>query len=70
MRADQRPFWRQKSRCLIEIYPDEEAAKAVAKRRIRENFPMNLICVLRRVRASGDDPLGIYCLNAGERLKT
>lgn len=70
MSKEQRPSWREKNRILIGIYADEEAAKAVARRLTNKNFPMDLISILGRVRPIGDDPLGIYCLNVGERIRT
>ncbi len=36
---------------------------------IDQNYQMDLISVLGRIHAVGDDPLGIYNLNVGERMK-
>jgi len=48
---------------------DEEKASSVVKRLIDKNYPMDLISVLARIHPMGDDTLGIYTLNAGERMK-
>lgn len=69
MNTTQRPSWREKNQILVGIYSSEESAKAVAKRLIDENFPMDLLSVLGRIRPIGDDPLGVYCLNVGERVR-
>jgi len=69
MSATERSSWREKNRVLVAVYPDEEKAKAVVKRLIDKNYQMDLISVLGRIHAIGDDPLGIYILNAGERMK-
>ncbi len=70
MDTEGRPSWREKNRILVGVYANEEAAKGVAKRLIDENFPMDLLSVLGRIRPIGDDPLGVYCLNVGERIRT
>jgi uncharacterized membrane protein len=69
MSTIERPSWREKNRVLIAVYPDEEKAKGVVTRLIDLNFQMDLISVLGKIHASGDDPLGIYSLNVGERMK-
>lgn len=69
MSAIERPSWREKNRVLVAIYPDEEQAKAVVQGLIDNNYQMDLISVLGRVHPMGDDTLGIYTLNANERMK-
>ena len=64
-----RTSWREKNRVLVAVYPDEEKARAVVKRLIDKNFPMDLISVLGRIHPMGDDTLGIYTLNVAERMK-
>jgi len=61
--------WREKNRVLVAVYPDEEKAKGVVKRLIDDNYQMDLISVLGRIHGLGDDNLGIYNLNVGERMK-
>jgi hypothetical protein len=51
------------------VYQDEEMAKGIVNRLIDKNYQMDLISVLGRVRAMGDDTLGFYHLNVGERMK-
>lgn len=70
MDPNERASWREKNRILVGIYASEESAKGVAKRLIDNNFPMDLISVLGQIRPMGDDPLGVYCLNVGERIRT
>lgn len=69
MSTTERPSWREKNRVLVAVYPDEEKAMGVVKRLIDMNYQMDLISVLGRIHASGDDTLGIYNLNVGERMK-
>ncbi|MGC2456431.1 MAG: hypothetical protein WA435_00345 [Gallionellaceae bacterium] len=69
MSSTERPSWREKNRVLVAVYPDEEKAKGVVKRLIDNNCQMDLISVLGRIHAVGDDTLGIYNLNVGERMK-
>ncbi|MGA8149073.1 MAG: hypothetical protein WB870_16080 [Gallionellaceae bacterium] len=69
MSSTERPSWREKNRVLVAVYPDEEKAKGVVKRLIDNNYQMDLISVLGRIHAVGDDTLGIYNLNVGERMK-
>lgn len=69
MTTTDRSAWNEKNRILVAVYPDETAANTVVKRLIDMDCPMDLISVLGRIHASGDDPLGIYRLNAGARMK-
>jgi hypothetical protein len=69
MSATERASWREKNRVLVAVYPDEEKAKGVVKCLIDKNYQMDLISVLGRMHGLGDDTLGIYHLNAGERMK-
>src|SRR5271169_1650113 len=69
MSITERASWREKNRVLVAVYPDEEKAKGVVQRLINMNYQMDLISVLGRIHGVGDDPLGIYNLNVGERMK-
>ncbi|MGA9664879.1 MAG: hypothetical protein WBQ69_00325 [Gallionella sp.] len=69
MTTSERTSWREKNRVLVAVYPDEEKAKGIVKRLIDMNYQMDLISVLGRIHASGDDTLGIYSLNVGDRMK-
>ncbi len=60
---------REASRILVAVYPDEESANKVVKRLIDGDCPADVISVLGTVHATGDDPLGIYSLKTGERMK-
>ena len=70
MGTSERPSWREKNHVLIAIYPNEEQANAVVKALIDKGFEMDLISILGKMRAIGDDTLGIYNLNVGERMKS
>ena len=69
MNSTERPSWREKNRVLASVYSDEEKAKRVVTRLIEMNYQMDLISVLGRIHGSGDDSLGIYSLNVGQRMK-
>jgi hypothetical protein len=70
MSASERPPWREKNRILIAIYPDEVHARTVVQHLIDSDFQMDMISVLGSIHAMGDDTLGIYTLNAADRMKT
>lgn len=61
--------WREKNRVLVAVYPDEKGAELVVKRLIDQGFQMDLISVLGQLHASGDDTLGIYHVDVGDRMK-
>jgi uncharacterized membrane protein len=65
----ERASWREKNRVLVAVYPDEKTTEAVVRRLIDKDYQMDLISVLGKVHASGDDTLGIYHLNVGDRMK-
>jgi len=69
MPESERASWREKNRVLVAVYPDEKTTEAVVKRLIDKGYQMDLISVLGKVHASGDDTLGIYHLNVGDRMK-
>lgn len=69
MSTTERSAWNEKNRILVAVYPDEETANVVVKRLMDMDCQMDLVSVLGRIHASGDDPLGIYSLSAGERMK-
>jgi hypothetical protein len=58
-----------KEKILIAVYPTEAKAQRAIERILGKDFPMDRLSVLGRVHASGDDVLGIYHLNAGDRVK-
>lgn len=61
--------WSEKSRIIVAVYRNEIEAKDVLKRLMDMNCPMDMISVLGQIHASGDDTLGIYHLNIGERIQ-
>ena len=69
MSEPERASWREKNRVLVAVYPDEQATEAVVRRLIDKGYQMDLISVLGQLHASGDDTLGIYHLNVGDRMK-
>jgi len=69
MNVSERPSWREKNRVLVAVYPDLDKAQSVTKRLVDQDYQMDLISVLGRMRAVGDDNLGIYHLGIGDRVK-
>jgi hypothetical protein len=69
MSEPERASWREKNRVLVAVYLDEEGTEAVVRSLIDKGFQMDLISVLGQPHASGDDTLGIYHLNVGDRMK-
>ena len=69
MPESERASWREKNRVLVAIFPDEKSTEIVVKRLIDKGYQMDLISVLGQLHASGDDTLGIYHLNVGDRMK-
>lgn len=69
MSEPERASWREKNRVLVAVYPDEKGAEVVVKRLIDQGFQMDLISVLGQLHASGDDTLGIYHVDVGDRMK-
>jgi len=60
----------ENTRILVAVYPSEEQADRVVKRLSESDFPMDQISILGRIHTAGDDPLGIYDLKLGDRVKT
>ena len=69
MDFSEKPSWREKNRVLVAVYSDLDNAQSVVKRLLDLDCQMDLISVLGRMRAVGDDSLGIYHLDVGERMK-
>ncbi len=69
MSKSERAPWREPNRVLVAVYPDEQKAEAVVKRLIKEGYQMDLISVLGQLNSSGDDTLGVYHLDVGDRMK-
>lgn len=55
---------------IVAVYDDHKAARRAVERLIGKDFPMDWISVLGRAESSGDDVLGIYYRDSGERVKT
>jgi len=55
MEASEKPSWREKNRILVAVYADLGKAQSVAKRLIDMDFQMDMISVLGRMQATGDD---------------
>jgi len=58
-----------KEAILISVYANEAKAQRALDKLMTKGFPMDMISVLGRVHASGDDVLGIYHRNEGERVE-
>ena len=69
MPDSERASWREKNRVLVATFPDEKSTETVVRQLIDKGYQMDLISVLGQLHASGDDTLGIYHLNVGDRMK-
>lgn len=69
MSKSERAPWREPNRVLVAVYPDEQKAEAVVRRLIEDGYQMDLISVLGQLNSSGDDTLGVYHLDVGDRMK-
>jgi len=69
MSEPERALWREKNRVIVAVYADEKKTEAIVRRLIDKGCQMDLISVLGQLHASGDDTLGIYHLNVGDRMK-
>lgn len=58
-----------KEAILISVYGNEAKAQRALEKLMAKGFPMDMISVLGRVHAAGDDVLGIYHRNEGERVE-
>ena len=65
----ERPSWRERNRVLVAVYSDEAATESVLRRLNRKGCQMDLISVLGKQHAIGDDTLGIYHLEVGDRMR-
>lgn len=64
-KADAQP----QRRVVLGIFNDEQAAQRALDTLVESDFPLDRVSILGQAGASGDDPLGIYYANAGERMK-
>jgi hypothetical protein len=55
---------------LVAVYDGHQAARRAVERLIDKDFPMDTISVLGKAESSGDDVLGIYYKDSGERMKS
>lgn len=69
MNEQQQSDWQDRNRVLVAVFPDEKLVEPVVGRLIEGGCPMDLIAVLGRLHSVGDDTLGIYNLNVGDRMK-
>lgn len=54
---------------VVAVFEEETRAEAAVRRLIDRDFPMDMLSLLGKAQGSGDDPLGIYYPNVGERMK-
>jgi hypothetical protein len=54
---------------IVAVYDNHQAAKRAVERLIDKDFPMDWISALGKAESSGDDVLGIYYKDSGERMK-
>jgi hypothetical protein len=55
-------------RLLLAFYPNDESAKRVLSMALDHNIAADRISLLGKAGSSGDDPLGVYYPNLGERM--
>ena len=55
---------------LVAQYDNQQAARRAVERLVGKDYPMDMISVLGKAESSGDDVLGIYYRDSGERVKT
>ena len=58
-----------RQRILVAIYDDHEAAQKALERLSDQDFPMDRVSLAGRSGSPGDDPIGVYYPNLGERMK-
>ncbi len=58
-----------KETILIGVYDDETRARRAVEQLMNKGFAMDMLSVLGRVHAAGDDVLGIYHTGMGERIE-
>ncbi len=56
-------------RAVLALFPEQEQAREVVDRLVARDLPMDRVSLLGPANASGDDPLGVYYSNVGERMK-
>lgn len=56
-------------RVLMAFFADGKQAAAALETLIAKDFPMDRISLLGKAASSGDDPLGVYYANVGERMR-
>ena len=54
---------------LVALFPTQREAKKAVERLIDRDFPMDMLSVLGKVESAGDDLLGIYDTDVGNRMK-
>lgn len=54
---------------VLAFFSRYESAEKALQNIMDEDFPMDRISLLGRASASGDDPLGVYYPQVGERMK-
>jgi len=54
---------------LLAFYADEKRADETLRKAVDSDFPLDRVSILGKAQASGDDPLGVYYPNTGERMK-
>jgi hypothetical protein len=54
---------------IMAFFEDEARAESGLEALIEQDIPMDRVSMLGRASASGDDPLGVYYGNVGERMK-
>jgi hypothetical protein len=54
---------------IMAFFPDETLAESGLEALIEQDIPMDRVSMLGKASSSGDDPLGVYYGNVGERMK-
>lgn len=61
---------RETSHLVIGVFGDRRNSQAIVERLIEQDFPPDSISLLGHAGGSGDDFLGVYYDNPGQRMKT
>lgn len=56
-------------RLLVALFDGQQEAERSVRLLLERDFPMDMLSVIAKGEASGDDPLGLYYSSVGDRMK-